>query len=211
MPSTREWLFGFIASGHYLVRVRMLHYLHIGISITQSHTYTMQQRHTHKAVTGRVEAKKLLACQRHSEYRKCANICRCKILLCSKFNEKLKALIDILVFVCLFVCFSVYFDFGFALVQWSVCFGNFQLKKMVSENDTYLCFIYTFQELQDEVLRLSAIIDSQDKPSPFDLTRRGAICRKVNPFIICPVLPKLQIAKLWQVCMQARDKWLPCS
>ena len=48
----------------------MLHYLHIGlrITITQSHTHTMQQTHTHKAVTRRVEAKKLLSRQRQSEY-----------------------------------------------------------------------------------------------------------------------------------------------
>ncbi|XP_072039506.1 uncharacterized protein [Amphiura filiformis] len=36
------------------------------------------------------------------------------------------------------------------------------------------------EELQDEVMRLSAIIDREDKPSPFDLTRRGAICRKLG-------------------------------
>ena len=50
--------FGFNASGHCLVRVRMLHYLHIGlrITITQSHKHTIQQTHTHKAVTRCVEA-----------------------------------------------------------------------------------------------------------------------------------------------------------
>ena len=31
----------------------------------------MQQMHTHKAVTGRVEAKKLLSRRRQSEYRDC--------------------------------------------------------------------------------------------------------------------------------------------
>ena len=37
----------------------MLHYLRIGlcITITQSHTHTMEQTRTHKAVTWRVEAK----------------------------------------------------------------------------------------------------------------------------------------------------------
>ena len=40
------------------------------ITITQSHIHTMQQRHTYKAVTGRVEAKKLLSRQRQSEYSK---------------------------------------------------------------------------------------------------------------------------------------------
>ena len=53
-----------------LWRVRMLHYLRVGsrITITQSHTHTMQQTHTHKAVTGRVETKKLLSRQRQSDY-----------------------------------------------------------------------------------------------------------------------------------------------
>ena len=35
---------------------------------TQSHTHAMQQRHMHKAVTGRVEAKKLLSRRRQFEY-----------------------------------------------------------------------------------------------------------------------------------------------
>ena len=49
----------------------MLHYLRVGsrITITQSHTHTMQDTHTHKAVTGRVEAKKVLSRRRQSEYR----------------------------------------------------------------------------------------------------------------------------------------------
>ena len=70
LPSMREWLVGFKASGHCLVRVRMLHYLRVGsrIAIMQSQTHTMQQTHMHKAVNGRVEAKKLLSCQRQSEY-----------------------------------------------------------------------------------------------------------------------------------------------
>ena len=39
-------------------------------TIKQSHTHTMQQTHVHKAVTGRIEAKKLLSCRRQSEYNK---------------------------------------------------------------------------------------------------------------------------------------------
>ena len=56
--------FGLNTSGHCLVRVRMLHYLHVGlcITITQSHTHTMSQMHMHKAVTRCVETKKLLSC-----------------------------------------------------------------------------------------------------------------------------------------------------
>ena len=49
----------------------MLNYLRVGlrITITQSHTHnTMQQTHTHKAVTGCVEAKKLLSHRRQSDY-----------------------------------------------------------------------------------------------------------------------------------------------
>ena len=48
----------------------MLHYLRVDlrITITQSHTHTMQQTHTHKVVTRRIEAKKLLSRQRQSEY-----------------------------------------------------------------------------------------------------------------------------------------------
>ena len=51
--------------------MRMLHYLRVDsrITITQSHTHTMQQTHTQKEVTGRVEAKKLLSRRRQSEYR----------------------------------------------------------------------------------------------------------------------------------------------
>ena len=63
--------FCFNTSGHYLVRVHMLHYLRVGsrITIMQSHTHTMKQMHMHKAVTGHVEAKKLLSSRRQSEYR----------------------------------------------------------------------------------------------------------------------------------------------
>ena len=59
LPSTRELLFGFNLSGHCLVRVHMLQYLHVGahITITQSYTHAMQQTHMHKAVTGRLKPK----------------------------------------------------------------------------------------------------------------------------------------------------------
>ena len=45
-----------------------MHYLCVGLrkTIMQSHTHTMQQTHTHKAVTGSIEAKKLLSHQRQS-------------------------------------------------------------------------------------------------------------------------------------------------
>ena len=51
----------------------MLHYLRVRLrlTITQSHTHTMQQTRTHKAVTRRVEAKKLLSRPRQSEYSTC--------------------------------------------------------------------------------------------------------------------------------------------
>ena len=53
----------------------MLHYLCVGsrITITQSHTHTTQQTHKHKAVTARIEAKKLLSRQRQSEYSSSKN------------------------------------------------------------------------------------------------------------------------------------------
>ena len=49
----------------------MLHYLRVGLHITimQSHTHTMQQTRTHKAVTRRIEAIKLLSRRKQSEYR----------------------------------------------------------------------------------------------------------------------------------------------
>ena len=37
-------------------------------TITQLHMHTMQHRHTHKAVTKRVKAKKLLSCQRQLDF-----------------------------------------------------------------------------------------------------------------------------------------------
>ena len=36
----------------------------------QSHIHTMQQAHVHKAVTGRIETKKLLSRQRQSDCRR---------------------------------------------------------------------------------------------------------------------------------------------
>ena len=59
-------------SDHNLVRVRELHYLRVGscITITQSHTHTMQQMYTHKAVTGGVETKKSLSHRWQSKYSK---------------------------------------------------------------------------------------------------------------------------------------------
>ena len=55
----------------------MLHYLLVGlrITITQSHTHTMQQTRAHKAVTRRVEAKKLLSRRRQLEYRDMSKPC----------------------------------------------------------------------------------------------------------------------------------------
>ena len=44
----------------------MLHFLRI--TITRSHTHAIQQAHTHKAVTRRAEANKLLSCRRQSYY-----------------------------------------------------------------------------------------------------------------------------------------------
>ena len=56
----------------YVQIMQHTHYLRIGsrITIMQSHTQTMQQAHTHKTVTGGVEAKKLLSRGRQSEYRR---------------------------------------------------------------------------------------------------------------------------------------------
>ena len=53
------FFFCFNASGHCLVRVRMFHSLCVGpcVTIMQSHKHIMQEMHTHKAVTRRVEAK----------------------------------------------------------------------------------------------------------------------------------------------------------
>ena len=55
-------------SGHCLVHLHMLHYLCVGLCITQSDTHTMQQTHMHKTVTRQVITKKLLSRQRQSEY-----------------------------------------------------------------------------------------------------------------------------------------------
>ena len=67
--------FDFNASGHCLVRVSMLHYLRIGLHFTITHA--MQQTLTHKEVTGRFEAKKLLSRRRQAEYSTCRPISKC--------------------------------------------------------------------------------------------------------------------------------------
>ena len=71
LPSTTEWLFGFNAPGHCLVRVRLLHCMRVLLrnGYTRAYAQRMQHTHTHKAVTGRVETKKLLSFRRQSNYR----------------------------------------------------------------------------------------------------------------------------------------------
>ena len=58
------------ASGHCLLRVRLLHCMRVRLrnGYTQAYALIMQHTHTHKAVTGRIEAKKLLSCRRRSNY-----------------------------------------------------------------------------------------------------------------------------------------------
>ena len=70
LPSTREQLFGFNAPGHCLVRVRLLHCMRVRLrnGYTRAYAQIMQHTHTHKEVTGRVEAKKLLSRWRQSNY-----------------------------------------------------------------------------------------------------------------------------------------------
>ena len=64
--------FGFNAPGHCLVRVRLLHCMRVQLrnGITQAYAQIMQHTHTHthKAVTGRIEAKMLLSHRRQSNY-----------------------------------------------------------------------------------------------------------------------------------------------
>ena len=62
--------FGLNAPGHCLVRVRLLHCMRVRLrnGYTRAYAQIMQHTHTHKAVTGRVEAKKLLSRQRQSNY-----------------------------------------------------------------------------------------------------------------------------------------------
>ena len=70
LPSTRENLFGFNAPGHCLVRACLLHCMRVRLrnGYTQAYAQIMQHTHTHKAVSGRVEAKKLLSRRRQSNY-----------------------------------------------------------------------------------------------------------------------------------------------
>ena len=83
----------------------MLHYLRIGsrITITQMHMHTMQQTHTHKAVTGRVEAKKLPLLKAIKSIVKKVNS-RLKFLYrqANYFNEKVKKMICSALMFCLF-------------------------------------------------------------------------------------------------------------
>ena len=62
--------FCFNAPSHCLVRVRLLQCMCVWLRNGYTHAYTqiMQHTHTHKAVTGRVEAKKLLSRRRQSNY-----------------------------------------------------------------------------------------------------------------------------------------------
>ena len=70
LPSTREWLFGFNTPGHCLVRTCLLHCMRVWLCNGYAQTYVqiMQHRHTHKAVTRRIEAKNLLSRRRQSNY-----------------------------------------------------------------------------------------------------------------------------------------------
>ena len=70
-PSTREQLYGFNAAGNCLVRACLLHCMHVWLrnGYTQAYVQIMQHTYTHKAVTGRVEAKKLLSRRRQSNYK----------------------------------------------------------------------------------------------------------------------------------------------
>ena len=64
--------FGFNAPGHCLVRECLLHCMSVRLrnGYTQTYEQIMQHTHTLKAVTGRVEAKKLLSRRRQSNYSK---------------------------------------------------------------------------------------------------------------------------------------------
>ena len=62
--------FGFNAPGHCLVSVRLLHCMRVRLrnGYTRAYAQIMQHTHTHKTVTGRVEARKLLSRRRQSNY-----------------------------------------------------------------------------------------------------------------------------------------------
>ena len=70
LPSTRELLFGFNTPGHCLGCVRLLHRMRVRLrnGCTRAYAQIMQHMHTHMAVTGRVETKKLLSRRRQSNY-----------------------------------------------------------------------------------------------------------------------------------------------
>ena len=63
--------FGFNMPGHCLVCVRLLHCMRVRLcnGYTRAYSQIMQHTHTHKVVTRRVEAKKLLSRRRQSNYR----------------------------------------------------------------------------------------------------------------------------------------------
>ena len=67
-------LFGFNAPDHCLVRACLLHCMRVRFrnGYTQAFAHLMQYTHTHKAVTGRIEAKKLLSRRRQSNYSFCS-------------------------------------------------------------------------------------------------------------------------------------------
>ena len=62
--------FGFNAPDHCLVHVRLQHCMRVRLhnGYTQAYAQIMQHTHMHKAVTGRVEAKKLLSRRKQSNY-----------------------------------------------------------------------------------------------------------------------------------------------
>ena len=76
--ATMRFLYGYVrgtekiyrAPGHCLVRACLLHCMHVRLrnGYTQAYEQIMQHTHTHKAVTGVVEAKKLLSRRRHSNH-----------------------------------------------------------------------------------------------------------------------------------------------
>ena len=59
----------------YCMRVRLRN------GYTQAYAQIMQHTHTHKAVTGPVEAKKLLSRRRQSNYSSSREVCVCKAIL----------------------------------------------------------------------------------------------------------------------------------
>ena len=71
LPSTREELFGFNAPRHSLVRICLLHCMRVRLrnGYTRAALANMQHMHTQKAVTGRIDSKKLLSHRRQSDFR----------------------------------------------------------------------------------------------------------------------------------------------